>query len=98
MSQPYMPRHFSVMKAAKQMRRASVSFRLAAIATTRHAVTIPRGATRSRFAGAASSTTLPWRPVRKQGGLSLKRLRAWHAQRGTLQQFYAMYPDEAPRR
>lgn len=35
---------------------------------------------------------------RKAASLSLAELRHWHAQRGTLQQFYAQYPDEAPKR
>ncbi len=51
---------------------------------------------RERFTDAGRFTTK--RPARKAASLSLSQLRAWHAQRGTLPLFYAMYPDEAPRR
>ena len=55
-----------------------------------------RRSIRKRFADAGRYTTR--QTARKSASLSLRQLRAWHAQRGTLSLFYAMYPDEAPRR
>jgi hypothetical protein len=75
---------------------ARAVFAVAAIETTRHAQPRRRRSIRKRFADAGRFMTK--RPTRKAASLNLSQLRAWHAQRGTLPLFYAMYPDEAPRR
>jgi hypothetical protein len=75
---------------------ARAVFAVAAIEATRHAKPRRRRSIRKRFADAGRYTTR--QTARKSASLSLRQLRAWHAQRGTLSLFYAMYPDEAPRR